>query len=171
MRWLAIIGLLCSCIACLATGSMAEDQDCGSVNQNANAPVFALQHGRFGCPANGNFALIFHSGAVYPHGDLKKTNDVGWSTDVQATFPISGWPRWGWNLGAQYSHFPGDAGQSEVSVADFSGNLSFVLLRSKQWLFLNAGPGAYYVHNGNVHPGFNAGIGLDSRYDQAEFLS
>lgn len=160
MRRFTIVALLASWVACVTSPSIAAEQNCGVLSDNSSAPVFALQHGRFGCPADGKYALIFHSGVVYPHSDLRLRSGVGWTTALQATFPIKRWPRWGWDVGGQYSHFPGTNGLSAVNIVDFSGNLSFAVLRSRRWLFVNAGPGGYHLENQGMHFGFNAGGGM-----------
>lgn len=153
----------------LQGGVIMNPQPIGAALAKWVACIKCNLYGRFGYPLNQKYALILHSGVVYPHGDLKQRSEIGWTTDLRATFPLGHLQRWVWSIGPEYSHFPGAHAQPDLNVVDLSGNVSFVVLGTKRWLFLNAGPGGYHVQGRDSHAGFNTGAGVGFSHSSAVF--
>lgn len=150
--------VVCCCLLCWAAVSSLGASNCSLSATNSPSPIFLLQHGRFGCPEYGKYVLGVHFGAAFPQGNLANTVGIGRTGTVTANFRVN--PRWGWSVRAGFTRFPGASGYSDTNVADLSGNIAVVILRTRPWLFVNGGPGAYYVDRQRVQFGFNAGAGI-----------
>lgn len=112
------------------------------------------------CPKDVKYAFSVHTGAAVPLGSLRSNAGTGFTTNLDMVFPVNA--KWSWDLRLGYSWFPQPQGSANrIRMVDVSGNAAFALLpRRKWWLFLNGGPGLYYIDPGTFHPGVNGGVGL-----------
>jgi hypothetical protein len=74
-------------------------------------------------------------------------------------FPIAS--KFGWDVRAGYSHFPGSSGASDVDVWNLAGNLKYFLIAGSTWEpFVNGGPGLYFIDGAGFEAGVNLGVGI-----------
>ena len=125
----------------------------------ARSALAQFAHGRFSCPDQQKYLWGGYYGVAWVHGAA----DQGVSRGTTATFsfiPLRPGGRWMWDIRLGYTQFPRVSGHSNVTAMDVSPNISIVILRSEPSIFVNTGPGVYYIGGRDTKVGFNAGTGV-----------